>query len=85
MNDASILEQCYPHIAKGLVETWHNTDTTERFLNSVLMDDRIGRDGLAEEAFAELMFVSDLNWLRRHFTAEGVEFTPDNFSFGSPY
>lgn len=84
MPSASLLEQRYPHIVQGLVANWYDPDLTDHFLNSVLVDERIGRQGLPEEVFAELMFLSDLNWKRRHFNQDGVTIAPDNFSFGGP-
>jgi len=35
-----------------------------------------------QEAFDELMFLSDLNWKRTHFNADGVQITAEDFSFG---
>jgi hypothetical protein len=82
MDTPSLLEQRYPHIVQGVLASWHDIDTAERYLSSVLVDGRDGREGLPEDAFAELLFLSELNWKRRHFNHQGVEFHPDNFSFG---
>ncbi|MFA5081457.1 MAG: hypothetical protein WC474_02785 [Hydrogenophilaceae bacterium] len=79
----SMLEQHYPHILQGLLVSWIDPVATDRFLQSILVDDRDGRTGLPEEVFEELMFISDLNWKRRHFNDQGVEIAPDNFSFGT--
>lgn len=78
---ACALERCYPHIVQGLAICWHDPDATDRYLNSVLVDERDGRQGFPEEVFSELMFISDLNWRRRHFNDEGVQIAPENFSF----
>lgn len=83
METESMLERRYPHIVQGLVRSWHDPEAADRFLNTILVDERDGRQGLPEEAFAELMFISDLNWKRRHFNQDGVEFSPDDFSFGA--
>ena len=77
----SVLESRYPHIMEGVLKTWNDPDATNIFLNSILVDDRDNRKGLPEEVFAELMFLSDLNWKRTHFNAEGVQVSPDGFSF----
>lgn len=79
----SVLEVRYPHIMDGVLKTWNDPDATNVFLNSILVDDRDSRKGLPEEVFAELMFLSDLNWKRTHFNAEGVQVSPDGFSFRS--
>lgn len=81
-DSASPLESHFPHILERLRAAWHSTEETERFLNEILLDTRDGRQGLPEEVFSELMFLAELNWTRRHFNAEGVEFVPDDFSFG---
>ncbi len=78
----SMLESHFPHIVQGLLAHWHDADETAQFLDSVLIDERYSRHGLPEEAFTELMFIADLNWKRRHFNEDGVEFTADSFSFG---
>lgn len=79
---AAMLESRYPHIVERLVTTWHDPDATDRLLNTILVDDRNNRNGLADEAFTELMFLSDLNWKRRHFNENGVQVSADGFSFG---
>jgi hypothetical protein len=84
MLSVSLLEQRFPHIVQGLVASWFDLDLTDHFLDTVLVDVRDGRQGLPEEAFAELMFLSDLNWKRRHFNEEGVQVSADDFSFGGP-
>lgn len=84
MDTASMLEQRYPHIVQGLVASWYDPTVADHFLNSILVDERDGRQGLPEEVFSELMFISDLNWKRRHFNQDGVEISADNFSFGGP-
>jgi hypothetical protein len=79
-----LLEKNFPHIAKGLIEAWQDPDRAERYLNTILLDDRVGRQGFPQEAFDELVFLSDLNWMRRHFDLDGVEVTAEGFSFGRP-
>lgn len=79
---ASLLERRFPHIVQGLVESWFDPEAADHFLRSVLVDDRDGRQGLPPEAFEELMFLSDLNWKRRHFNDNGVQVSPDVFRFG---
>lgn len=81
----SALELHYPHIINGLLKAWPNIESADRYLNSVLVDDRDSRAGLPEEAFAELMFLSDLNWKRSHFNQDGVQVSADSFSFGGPF
>jgi len=78
----SVLESRYAHIVDGLLRVWDNPEATELYLNSVLVDDRDDRKGLPAEAFDELMFLSDLNWKRTHFNADGVQITAEDFSFG---
>jgi hypothetical protein len=78
----SPLESSYPHIVEGLLKVWNSAETTEHYLDSLLVDDRNDRKGLPESVFEELMFLSDLNWKRTHFNDEGVQITADNFSFG---
>ena len=82
MTTECVLEQRYPHIVQGLLPAWHDPDKADRFLNTILLDDRNDRQGLPEEVFAELMFLSDLNWRRRHYTEEGVQVSAEGFSFG---
>ncbi len=77
-----VLESRYSHIEEGLLRVWQDPEATDLYLNSVLVDDRDNRKGLPAEAFEELMFLSDLNWKRTHFNADGVQVSPDNFSFG---
>lgn len=79
----SMLEVRFPHIMDGVLKAWNDPDATNDFLNSILVDDRDSRKGLPEEAFAELMFLSDLNWKRTHFNDDGVQVSPDSFSFRS--
>lgn len=79
----SVLESRYPHIMEGVLKAWNDPDATNIFLNSILVDDRDSRKGLPEEVFAELIFLSDLNWKRTHFNADGVQTSPDSFSFRS--
>lgn len=81
----SSLERHYPHIVAGLLKAWPDKAETDHFLNGVLVDDRYSRSGLPEEVFTELMFLSDLNWRRMHFDEEGVQVSPDGFSFGRPF
>jgi hypothetical protein len=81
----SALELHYPHILEGLLKAWPSKEDTDGFLNHVLVDDRYNRSGLPEEVFAELMFLSDLNWKRMHFNQDGVQVSPDGFSFGKPF
>lgn len=81
-DSVSMLEQRFPHIVQGLVASWHDPGAADLFLNTILLDERDGRNGLPEEAFGELMFISDLNWKRRHYNDVGVEVSPDDFSFG---
>lgn len=81
---ACALERCYPHIVQGLVTNWRDPDTADRYLNTVLVDERDGRQGFPEEIFGELMFISDLNWRRRHFNEEGVQVSVEGFSFAPP-
>ncbi len=78
----SMLELRYPHIVEGLLKVWNSPEATEHYLNSVLVDDRDDRKGLPEEVFTELMYLSDLNWKRTHFNADGVQITATGFSFG---
>lgn len=80
---SSMLEARFPHIMDGVLKAWKDPDETNAYLNSILVDDRDNRKGLPEEAFAELMFLSDLNWKRTHFNDEGVQVSPDGFSFRS--
>ena len=80
----SVLEERLPHIVQGLISAWHDVDATDRFLNTILLDDRNDRNGLPEEAFSELMFLSDLNWERQHFIDDSVHVSADGFSFGNP-
>ena len=82
-SQCSVLESHYPHILEGVLKAWNDPDATNVFLNSILVDDRDNRKGLPEEVFAELMFLSDLNWKRTHFNADGVQVSPDGFSFRS--
>lgn len=82
MDNMSMLERRYPHIVQGLQSSWTDPEATERFLKTILMDDRNGREGLPADVFEELMFISDLNWRRQYFNMKGVEFPPDDFSFG---
>ncbi|HEX8980251.1 MAG TPA: hypothetical protein VF811_11135 [Parasulfuritortus sp.] len=79
----TLLESRFPHIMEGVLKAWNDPETTNVFLNSILVDDRDNRKGLPEEVFAELMFLSDLNWKRTHFNSEGVQVSPDSFSFRS--
>ncbi|TCJ12723.1 hypothetical protein EZJ19_10780 [Parasulfuritortus cantonensis] len=79
----SVLERRFPHIVKGLVQAWIEPEAADRFLATILVDDRNGRAGLPEEAFEELMFISDLNWKRRHFNDNGVQVSPLRFGFGN--
>lgn len=79
-----LLEQYYPHIVQGLSDAWHDPDGADRYLSTILLDDRIGRQGFPQEVFDELVFLSDLNWKRRHFNVDGVQVSPDGFSFGRP-
>ena len=78
---ASTLERNCPHIVQGLLTCWHDPDATDRYLNTVLVDERDGRQGFPEDIFSELMFISDLNWRRRHFNEEGVQVSVEGFSF----
>lgn len=80
--DQSLLEAHFPHIVQGLVTAWCDPKATEHFLESVTLDERYTRQGLPEEVFNDLMFLSDLNWKRLHFNDQGVEYLPDNFHFG---
>ncbi|MDD5365947.1 MAG: hypothetical protein PHR30_11450 [Gallionellaceae bacterium] len=82
METMSMLEQHFPHIVQGLQTSWIDPVATDHFLQSILVDDRDGRAGFPAAVFDELMFISDLNWKRRHFNEQGVEFPPDDFSFG---
>jgi hypothetical protein len=79
---ASMLERRYPHIVQGLVQAWLDPEAADHFLGALLVDDRDGRQGLPDEVFEELMFISDLNWKRRHFSEDGVQISPDRFGFG---
>ena len=79
----TLLESRFPHIMEGVLKAWNDPETTNVFLNSILVDDRDNRKGLPEDVFAELMFLSDLNWKRTHFNSEGVQVSPDSFSFRS--
>ncbi|MDR3395834.1 MAG: hypothetical protein P4L70_12585 [Parasulfuritortus sp.] len=77
----SLLELHYPHIVEGLLKVWNNPEATEHYLNSILVDDRDDRQGLPVEVFADLMYLSDLNWKRTHFNTDGVQTTATGFSF----
>lgn len=78
----SLLERLYPHIAQRLTEAWRSPDRADYMLGELLVDDRDGRHGFPAEVFEELMFISDLNWKRRHFNDDGVEIAPESFGFG---
>jgi hypothetical protein len=80
----SLLEARFPHIVQGLLESWFDPEVADHFLKRVLVDDRGDRHGLPPEAFEELMFLSELNWKRRHFNDNGVQVSPDVFRFGPP-
>lgn len=83
-NDPSLLELYFPHIVEGLLKVWNSPEATERYLDSLLVDDRDNRQGLPASVFMELMFLADLNWKRAHYITEEVQITADNFSFGAP-
>lgn len=77
------IETHYPHMVVGLLKAWPNSVDTDRYLNSILVDDRDSRQGLPAEIFDELMFLSELNWRRMHFNERGVQISADIFSFGT--
>lgn len=79
----SMLEREFPHIAQRLGQAWVSPETADHFLSALLVDDRDDRDGFPPEVFEELMFISDLNWKRRHFNDDGVEILPESFGFGT--
>jgi hypothetical protein len=78
-----VLEQRFPHILQAVAAKWHSQAQAEECLNRFLVGDRDARQGLPAEAFEELMFLSELNWQRAHFNAEGVLLSADGFSFRS--
>ncbi|NTV94007.1 MAG: hypothetical protein HGA75_01140 [Thiobacillus sp.] len=79
----SLLERDFPHIAERLAQAWVSPEAAEHLLNALLVDDRDNRHGFPPEVFEELMFISDLNWKRRHFNDDGVEILPESFGFGA--
>ena len=79
----SELEHHFPHIALRLTQAWVSPEAADHVLSALLVDNRDGRHGLPPEVFEELMFISDLNWKRRHFNDNGVQILPEAFGFGA--
>lgn len=79
----SLLERNFPHIAERLAQAWVSEEATDHLLTALLVDDRDNRHGFPPDVFEELMFISDLNWKRRHFDDDGVAILPESFGFGA--
>lgn len=77
----TVVEQRFPHIIQTVVSVWKNPDEADQYLNSLIVDDRDSRSGLPADVFEELIFLSDLNWKRRHFNEDGVQLSLDGFRF----
>lgn len=61
----SALERLYPRICAGLVQMWFR-DEIDAYLDALILDDRLDRQGFPFEVIDELLFLSDLRWTMRH-------------------
>jgi hypothetical protein len=72
----SALETLYPRICAALVQMWFR-DEIDRYLDSLILDDRFDRQGFPYEVLDELLFLSDLRWGMRHDRRKAEVAHPD--------
>lgn len=58
-SDASAIEIRYPHVAKGLCDYWGKPECLS-YLESLVFDQRGGRQGFPPDVSAELLFLYSL-------------------------
>lgn len=78
----SAVERLYPRICAGLVQLWFR-DEIDAYLDSLILDDRIDRQGFPFEVIDELLFLSELRWTMCHAqrVAEVGHRDGDDFTF----
>lgn len=54
--DVSVIESRFPHVAKGLCESWGKPECQD-YLDSLIIDKRGGRQGFPPEVSVELMML----------------------------
>jgi hypothetical protein len=80
----SAIESLFPHIARKLTALWH-TSQISLYMDSLLLDNRGGRQGFPEEVLDELMCLSGTLW-HLHHTGVVEDFQhPDAFSFAAAH
>ncbi|MDY6942471.1 MAG: hypothetical protein SVU69_05590 [Pseudomonadota bacterium] len=55
----SAIEENYPRLIEKITESWPNR-RTERFLDSLIIDERGGREGFPADVMAEMLFLKDI-------------------------
>jgi hypothetical protein len=63
--DLSALERLYPRICENVLQLWHKPEA-QPYLDSLIVDERYDRQGFPLEVIEELLFLSELNWLREN-------------------
>lgn len=82
----SAVERLYPRICTGLVQLWFRAGI-DTYLNSLILDDRMDRQGFPVEVFDELLFLSELRWAMSHAqrVAEAGHRDGDDYTFETGY
>lgn len=79
----SALEHSYPHIAAELARIWRQADV-DSYLQQLIVEERLDREGFPWGVIEELMFLSDLRWTINH-GAKVLQVAPrvDDYGFAS--
>jgi hypothetical protein len=64
-DDLSAIERRFPRIARELCSLW-GQEEVDRYLDSLLIDERGDRQGFPSAVLEELMFLSSMRWQTRN-------------------
>ena len=80
-DDISAIEKRFSRIANELTSLWATKDI-DRYIDSLLLDDRGDRIGFPIDVLDELMFLAGIRWHLNHLCGTIIESTsPEEFNY----